>query len=302
METCPLVSAPCPEEAVRALFGASARIESRRPVSGGCINRARRLRLQDGTLLFLKDQAGARATSPPFMFAREAEGLVALGRAAGGPRVPRPLAIGADERQPFLLMEWITPGSAGVGCYEEFGRALAAMHRETAPAFGFEHDNYIGATLQPNGWERDFTTFFGERRLGYQITLAESRGRASRAMVRGVHRIIERLDELLAPVVTRPALLHGDLWSGNHMIDDQGRVAIIDPAVYFGAPEADLAMSEMFGRLPRQFYDAYQEVAPSAPGYEERREIYNLYHALNHLNLFGGGYAGAVTAAVQRYG
>jgi protein-ribulosamine 3-kinase len=247
MEIFPLAEAASPEAAVALILGNSARIVERTPVGGGCINRAERLRLGDGTLLFLKSQGARGAQALPSLFVREAEGLAALAAAAEGPRVPRPLAVGDGVAGDFLLMEWVQEGRRGPGFFEGFGRALAGLHRETAAAFGFANDNYIGATPQPNGWDTDFVRFFGERRLGYQIELAERRGRTDRAMVRGVRGIIERLEDLLQPLPARPALLHGDLWSGNYLVDAAGAPVIIDPAVYYGAPEADLAMTELFG-------------------------------------------------------
>jgi fructosamine-3-kinase len=283
------------ESAIRALRGPSTTVVSRRPVGGGDINVATRLDLSDGTRLFLKQNEGRL----PGLFAREADGLLAL-LVAGGPPVPRPLARheGADGQ--WLLLEWVEPTRPRADTWEELGHALARLHRTTAPAFGFAQDNWIGSSPQPNGWLERWTDFFAERRLGAQLALLRARGAADEAVARGVERVVARLPGLLVEP-ERPALLHGDLWRGNVLVARDGRAFLVDPAAYYGHPEADLAMTELFGRLDARFYAAYAEAAPLAPGYAERRDLYNLYHLLNHLNLFGAGYRAAVLDVVQRY-
>ena len=282
------------DEAIATLRGPDVRVVGRQRVSGGSINEAWRLDLSDGGRLFCKENSGRFRE----MFAREAEGLAALA-GAGGPPVPRPLAFhGGPDRQ-WILLEWVEPGPRRADFWEDFGRAFARLHASTAPRFGFDHDNFIGATAQVNRWEDRWTDFFGRHRLGFQLDLARARGLADGTLARAVERVVDRLPDLLPDDGGRPALLHGDLWSGNFMVGPNGEGVLIDPAVYYGHPEADLAMTELFGRMDPRFYAAYHEAAPIAPGYEERRDLYNLYHVLNHLNLFGGAYRGQALAIAR---
>ena len=179
------------------------------------------------------------------------------------------------------------------------GRKLAALHNHTNAQFGFEHDNYIGSTPQPNTWTEDGYAFFGEQRLNFQAQLAAKRGLLSRAEEGQVERVGERLAEL---VPQQPAsLLHGDLWDGNALADENGQPALIDPAAHYGWAEAELGMTALFGGFGAEFYAAYEEARPLETGYQERFPVYNLYHLLNHLNLFGMGYHGQVIAILKRY-
>jgi len=260
------------------------------PVAGGDINQAWRVSTAQGPSFFLK----THPQPPPFMFAREAEGLQAL-RVPSGPVVPEPYLWGDD----FLLMEDLRPAPRRPDYWPDFGRRLARVHAHTAPRFGFPHDNYIGLTPQPNPWTADGYEFFARQRLMYQANLAHRRGLLSAADRARVERLAARLKDWIPP---QPAsLLHGDLWSGNALTDAAGRPAIVDPAAYYGWAEADLAMTALFGAFPRAFYDAYEEVRPLAPGYRERFPLYNLYHLLNHLNLFGTAYLGSVRAVLDRF-
>ncbi len=271
------------------------KVQSTRPVGGGCINNGVRLLTGSGEIFFLKTNLHA----PSDMFAREIEGLNALGREDGStaatPRVPRPYLSGKI----FLLMEDLNPARRRADYWPEFGRQLAALHNRTSPKFGFEHDNYIGSTPQPNPWVEDGYTFFAEHRLGFQARLAERQGLLSTTDVQRVHKLAARLKELIP---AQPAsLIHGDLWSGNAITDDNGAPAIIDPAAHYGWAEAELAMTTLFGSFPEDFYQAYQEVRPLEAGYWERFPIYNLYHLINHLNLFGSGYLSQVQSILRRF-
>jgi fructosamine-3-kinase len=173
------------------------------------------------------------------------------------------------------------------------------MHNNTEARFGFFHDNYIGSTPQPNTWTEDGYTFFGERRLIFQARMARRRGLLGETEVKGVERLVSRLVNL---VPVQPAsLIHGDLWTGNAMTDSSGAPAIIDPAAHYGWAEADLAMTTLFGAFPDEFFRAYQEVRPLEKGFRKRFDLYNLYHLLNHLNLFGTGYLGQVVSILRRY-
>lgn len=263
---------------------------SSRSLGGGCINNAACLLTKNGGSFFLKTNARA----PADMFAREAEGLRAL-RVAGGPRLPEPYLFGDD----FLLLEDLQPAPRRPGYWQDFGRELAALHAHTLMRYGFEHDNYIGSTPQPNPWTEDGFVFFAQSRLSFQAQLAGRRGGLSQREVAQVERLAQRLPELLP---AQPAsLVHGDLWGGNAITDAAGNPALIDPAAHYGWAEAELAMTTLFGAFPQVFYQSYVDARPLQPGYWERFPIYNLYHLLNHLNLFGAGYRAEVLAIVRRF-
>lgn len=294
-----MVQAESVEEAVRLVFGADTEVRARRAVGGGCINQAAILGLSGGITVFLKENS-ARFRD---MFRAEALGLSAL-RAAGGPRVPEPLACGEGPTGQFLLIEYIEEGRKTAGFWERFGQELAELHRTNTQAHcGFASDNYIGSNIQENGWTASWTEFFGEMRLRRQLELARRNGYVSgvgNRIAAGVERLIARLSSLLSEPASA-SLLHGDLWAGNYMVGQSGEPVLIDPAVYYGHREAELAMTELFGGFDRRFYSAYADSFPIEPGYAERRDIYNLYHMLNHLNLFGRSYEGSVSSILARY-
>ncbi|MBN2659066.1 MAG: fructosamine kinase family protein [Spirochaetales bacterium] len=263
---------------------------------GGCINAVSKITLQSGRIVFLKENS--RALS--LMFREEARGLAAL-KEAFPLNVPEPLAWGKDNSSSFLILEYIGSGAKRPEFWESFGRALAQMHRKgRGEGFGFERDNFIGSTLQKNDRMGKWTDFFAENRLLFQAGLARSSRLADSSVSRGIESICRRIGNLL-PEPDFPSLLHGDLWSGNFMVDEGGRAVLIDPAVYYGHREADLAMTELFGGFNRNFYRAYEEEFPLTPGYDGRRDLYNLYHMLNHLNLFGSSYMGSVRSIISRY-
>lgn len=265
-------------------------IVSDRAVSGGCINNGVRLETSSGRTFFLKRNEAA----PADMFVREAAGLGALA-AADGPRVPAPLLVGEN----FLLLEDLRPAPQKSDYWSQFGRQLASMHATTGDAFGFEHDNYLGSTPQPNPPTEDGYRFFGDHRLRYQAELAARRGLLDTEQVDQVDRLASRLPQLVPE--QPPSLLHGDLWGGNAMADEHGEPAIIDPAVHYGWAEAELGMTALFGRFPDSFYDAYGQVRPLAGGWRKRLPLYNLYHLLNHLNLFGASYRQQVQSILIRF-
>ena len=272
-------------------------IESVASVRGGCIANASRLET-DAVPLFLKygDDEVART------FAGEAAGLEAL-RAADSPlTVPsvHDTAPATDDRPGFLVMDWINPGHEGRGFWERFGEGLATLHRHAADAHGFEQDNFIGRLPQSNEWTDDWPTFFREQRLAPQVEMARERSRWRDAWTEALKTLYRRLPDLL-PASPTPSVLHGDLWKGNYMVTAAGDPALVDPATYYGHREADLAMTELFGGYDDRFYAAYRSAWGVAPEYETRRDIYNLYHLINHLNLFGGGYAAQVERALRPF-
>lgn len=261
-------------------------------LGGGCINTA--VRLCDGErCYFIKLN---RADLLP-MFEAEAAGLADMA-AAEAIRVPRPLLTGSDGHESWIVMEHLSMGRPRGDSQEKAGRGLAALHRSTADAFGWRLDNTIGSTPQLNTWGRDWIGFWRDRRLGFQLELAARHGYGGRLQSLG-ERLLDSFDALIdhAP---QPSLLHGDLWGGNIGYDDRGEPVIFDPAVYYGDREADLAMTELFGGFSADFYAAYNEAWPLDVGYGTRKTLYNLYHILNHLNLFGGGYGGQATGMMER--
>lgn len=260
------------------------------PVGGGCINNGARLVTRSGESFFLKTNPDA----PAGMFACEVEGLIAL-KQEDGPRVPQPYLHGNS----FLLMEDLKPAAPQPDYWPEFGRRLAALHNHTHSHFGFHQDNYLGSTPQPNPWTEDGYEFFGEHRILFQVRLAVRRGLLGREDARRAEKLVERLPELIPP--QPPSLIHGDLWSGNAITGPQGEPALIDPAVHYGWAEAELAMTALFGSFPPAFYRAYEEVRPLASGYARRYPLYNLYHLLNHLNLFGSGYLRQVQGILRQF-
>ena len=295
-----LEHAASPDDAVRQIYGPDTAIESRRSVGGGDINRAALLTLPGGRSVFLKENRPNLAG----MFAAEAAGLEALaevGGRSGAPPVPRPLAWGADSGCSFLMMEVLDTGGGTDGA--AFGRALAELHREgRSRSCGFESDNWIGSTPQPNQQTASWHDFFAGHRLMYQWELARSRGYGSGTTERQIQSLCRRLPELIPDVDSgRPSLLHGDLWGGNWMAGADGRAWLIDPAVYYGHREADLAMTRLFGGFPPGFHRGYEEAWPLEGAFDERVDIYNLYHLLNHLNLFGSSYWGGVARILGRY-
>ncbi|MGH8689449.1 MAG: fructosamine kinase family protein [Burkholderiales bacterium] len=248
-------------------------------VSGGCIHRCYRVTVA-GRTGFLKVNDAQYAD----VFAAEADGLTALRTA--GLRSPEPISQGLAGADAYLVLEYLELGERGD--FAELGRLLASAHRKPGQRFGWHRDNYIGATPQRNGWCDDWAEFWRERRLRPQVALAQAKG----------FDVQMPSLSLLAGHRPQPSLLHGDLWRGNAGFTAQGPV-VFDPAVYYGDREADLAMTELFGGFPREFYRAYDEAFPLDPGYDKRKHLYNLYHLLNHLNLFGGGYLGQVQATLS---
>jgi protein-ribulosamine 3-kinase len=278
------------EAAVERATGQAFKVHDSRSMGGGCINQA--VLLSDGKRsFFVKLNAASRLS----MFEAEAAGLDEM-RAAGAIRVPEPVCTGASDGSAWFVMEYISMG--GRSNARLAGEELALMHRKQVDAFGWRMENTIGSTPQPNGWMNDWVSFWRDRRLGFQLQLAARNGHGGALQTKG-EKLLGCFDRLLDhdPV---PSLLHGDLWGGNIGYADDGDPVIFDPAVYYGDREADLAMTELFGGFGPFFYEAYDAVWPVDSGYAVRKTLYNLYHILNHLNLFGGGYASQAQGMIER--
>ena len=272
------------EAAISKATGRTFRCVRRAPVGGGCINAATILDSGD-TRFFVKYNRAEQL----WMFEAEIAGLSAIA-ATSSVAVPAPLCAGVAGGDAFLVIQYLPMGPASTATAAALGTQLAALHSLAQPCFGFEMDNAIGSTPQQNPQSDDWVEFFRRHRLEYQLDLANKAGRGGSALQTKGARLCDGLGGLFAGYSPVPSLLHGDLWSGNYAALKNGAPVIFDPAVYRGDREADLAMTELFGGFPRAFYDAYAAVSPLDPGYLVRRTLYNLYHVLNHLNLFGSGY------------
>jgi fructosamine-3-kinase len=271
------------ESAISGATGKGFHLEHTEAAGGGCIHQA--LVLEGGGERFFAKLNEARLADA---FAAEADGLAALSRA--GIRTPDVVAQGVAAGAAFLVLEYLPLGRGNEAAYRALAGKLAAMHRHAGPRFGWHRDNYIGATPQRNRESESWVEFWERERLAPQLALAAERGFGGELQRLG-EKLIAALPALLAGRTPTPALLHGDLWSGNAAFLADGTPVLFDPAVYHGDPEADLAMTELFGGFPAAFHAAYREAAALDSGYAVRRTLYNLYHVLNHANLFGGGYA-----------
>lgn len=259
-------------------------------VTGGDIAAAWRVETAAGPV-FLKTMMVTERE----MLEAEAEGLAEIAE-TDTVNTPRVVATGATASAAWLALEWLDMRSLGRNGERLLGEQLAAMHRSTADRFGWYRDNTIGRTPQPNPWSKDWVGFFREHRLRHQLELAAQKGFRGRLQADG-QRLCESLPALFEGYAPAASLLHGDLWGGN-AAEVAGEPVIFDPAVHYGDRESDIAMTRLFGGYGSAFYEAYNEAWPLDAGYASREKLYQLYHVLNHLNLFGGGYAGRAEALV----
>lgn len=261
-------------------------------LTGGCINHVHRLQTSKGDFC-LKYNFHDRF---PDMFTCEADGLAAL-KNSEEIRVPEVCHTGSAGSYDYILLEYVDSGRKIPSFMQDFGRSLAKMHKHTAGYFGHDIDNYMGSLPQSNKKHTDWSSFFVEERLVRQVSLAH--GNFSSSDYASLERLYARMDKLIP--VEPPALLHGDLWGGNYMVAQDGKACLIDPAVYYGHREADIAMTTLFGGFDEHFYAAYQEEYPLEKGWQERLDIFKLYPLLIHLNLFGSGYLGSVLTIIRKY-
>jgi fructosamine-3-kinase len=263
-------------------------------LSGGCISNAYTVTSNNGEKFFVK----INEHTPPDMFKKEANGLNELQK-TGAIRVPQ-VTISTEN---YLVEEFIEEATKSRIFFEDFGRNYAQLHKYYGSSFGFYEDNYIGSTPQKNLNENNngWVEFYFTKRLLFQLTLCESNNLATEELRKSFAKLENKISDILAGSEEEPSLLHGDLWSGNYMVDKNGNACLIDPAVYYGHREADLAMTKLFGGYPKEFYATYNESYPLKDGWEYRENIYKLYHVLNHLNLFGRSYYSQALSLIKFY-
>jgi fructosamine-3-kinase len=272
------------------------KIKSFTYLSGGCISDAFRITTEESKQYFLKYNSSISND----MFVKEANGLKELTK-ANAIRIPEVLSFDKD----YILIEYIQSGNKSKNFFEEFGRNFADLHKFTSDSIGFYEDNYIGSNPQkniPNEKEKtSWANFYFSNRILYQFQLAENLGNSTPELRKGISNLENKFEEIVGESKEKPSLLHGDLWGGNYMVDENGNAVLIDPAVYYGHREADLGMTKLFGGFGSEFYRAYNERFPLEDGYDYRENIYKLYHVLNHLNLFGGGYYSQALSLIKFY-
>ncbi|MDB5242775.1 MAG: ketosamine-3-kinase [Spirosoma sp.] len=267
-------------------------------LSGGDISTAAQVFTSEGVFFVKWNHATQYSMDNLDMFEAEAKGLDLL-RQTDALHVPSVIGFGRHLDKSYLILDYIESSSPSPNYWEALGQSLAALHSHTQPVFGLHFLNYIGSLPQINTPSTNGIDFFFENRLLPQAGMALYKGLLSKSLYDALFRLRNRLPDLIPN--ERPALLHGDLWSGNVMVTEQGQPALIDPAVYFGFREADLAHTRLFGGFDQRFYDAYDEAFPLQESFEERVAIYNLYPLLVHVNLFGSGYVSGVERVLKRF-
>ncbi len=267
---------------------------SAKPLGGGSINTVFQIRTSAGTFCLKYNRSDAF----PKMFETEARGLKLLASAATI-RVPEPVYVDSLQDYSFVLLEYIDAAPMIKGFFGDFGRSLARLHRSCNELYGLDYNNYMGSLLQNNCYHSRWVEFFVEERIDKQVKLALKNGLLDASTEKLFEKLYVTLDEILPE--EPPCLVHGDLWSGNFIVSEEGKACLIDPAVYYGNREVDLAMSTLFGGFSPEFYSSYNEEYPLTKGWKERLEIYNLYPLLIHLNLFGNSYLGSILSVLGRF-
>jgi protein-ribulosamine 3-kinase len=281
------------EKVIEQEIGPGLVLKSHKGIGGGCIHNGVRLILDKGSY-FLK----WNDTIDLDMFETEALGLEFL-RKISVINIPEVIGIGTINGTAYLLMNFIEPAPRSESYWEDFGSKLAQLHQKSNEYFGLDHDNYIGSLPQENNFKSNWIDFFIDLRLDVMLTRASKKGLVDTPIIKKFEQLYAKLPSLI--LSEKPSLLHGDLWSGNVLVGMDGQVALIDPAVYFGHREVELAFTGLFGGFDRRFYQAYNDSFSLQPGYEDRFEIYNLYPLLVHLNLFGSSYLSGIKHVLNRF-
>ncbi|PSB02521.1 fructosamine kinase family protein [Merismopedia glauca] len=280
-------------DCISAATGNKFTVENSRSVGGGCINQG--YVISNGEANYFVKLNSASLSE---MFVAEAKGLQQIA-STKTIKVPQPIVWGTVENSAYLVMEYLDLGK-GKSNWKEMGKQLAKMHRYPITngevKFGWDLNNTIGSTPQINDWMNDWGDFFAKYRIGYQLKLAKKKG----GNFPQSEALLSAIPKILTNHQPQPSLVHGDLWGGNADFTSSGEPTIFDPATYIGDREVDLAMTELFGGFPREFYQAYESEFPLTPGYPQRKILYNLYHILNHFNLFGGSYASQANSTIAK--
>lgn len=282
------------ESILTSTYEKPAQINEIRSVGGGCINEAFSLKTTVGKF-FIKFNSAAAF---PGMFKKEAKGLKIL---ADTKTIDIPEVIHTSEtgNYSYLILQYIEKGEASSNFWNDFGIKLADLHRNTSEYFGLDHDNYIGSLVQKNNFHSDFFSFFITERIEPQLKDARNKGAFSQSGTRYFDSLFNKLPDIIP--VEKPALIHGDLWSGNFIVTENGSPCLIDPAVYYGHRETDIAMTQLFGGFNQEFYHAYNQAWPMEKDWQKRKDIFNLYPLLVHVNLFGGSYARQVLQIIRQF-
>jgi fructosamine-3-kinase len=282
------------EERFNDFFREQTKIDSFLPIQGGDINQCFLLETSRGKY-FMKVNASLFGLD---FFEKEARGLVILAN-AGAIRVPRPLFDGKFHQQVYLVMEYLQKGNPTQNFWENFGESIAELHKHTQENFGLPFQNYIGRLHQPNNAHAKWSDFYKTERLIFLVEKARNRNLLSPEEISLAEKLCEKIDQVIPE--EKPALLHGDLWKGNFIVQENGTAAVFDPAVYYGHREMDLAMAQLFGGFENQFFEAYHASFPLQPGWMNRMEIFQLYPLMAHLLLFGGPYHAQVVSILKKY-
>lgn len=283
------------EDIISSITGSGVNILSIQPMGGGSINEVQRVLSNKGAFVFKINHS----TAFPEMFKKEIAGLQLL-RTANEIKVPEIISEGILGDLQYLILSYIQHGAKKENFWTLFGKQLAALHQHHNPLFGLDHDNYIGSLVQQNTFQNNWIDFFILNRLQPQVKSAHAKKLLDATLLNSFESLYKELPSVL-PSTTKACLLHGDLWSGNFIADQHGNPVLLDPAVYYGNHEAELAFTGLFGGFDASFYSSYNESSPLAAGYEERFDIYNLYPLLVHLNLFGSSYLHDIKSIVKRF-
>ncbi len=289
---------PSVQERIQQLLssrvGVHVEVISVRSVGGGSINEAYQLITNSGTF-FVKVNSASKF---PSMFKKEALGLEALA-ATNTIHIPNVIGFSEEGEDAFLLLDWVEKGTTSTSFWEDFGHQLGQLHKCTHTNFGWTNDNYIGSLVQYNSWTKSWSSFFIEQRIDPQLKLAVEKGLIDAHKLESFHQLYKQIENIFPN--EPPALLHGDLWSGNYMVTAAGEPMIMDPAVYYGHREMDIAMTQLFGGFDGRLYEAYNEEYPLNDGWQDRMTMCNLYPLLVHVNLFGSSYLSQVNAVLKQY-